>query len=143
MSEEQHVVEETEAVTAPEPVVEAPVEKKTRGRQKKEPVPVSVPDVVPVPEVVVAEVPEEKPKAKRKPRAPKATTTTTSIDVVPIDSAPMEAPVAEEPTPVDVTVPVETAAPPQPTWQELQRNVRQMRRDMKAERYKKMLDGKI
>ena len=146
MSEETHDVPETEAVTADPVVVEAPAEvKKTRGRKKKEAAPAAAaaetlpvedpgvpePIVEPAAEVVAA---TEKPKAKRKPRAPKSSEV---IDVVPIDSAPVETPRAAEAAPMVSEEQVEHSI------HQLQQQARDLRKAIKAERYKRLLTGKI
>ena len=142
MSEETHDVPETEAVTADPVVVEAPVEvKKTRGRKKKEAAPaeslpsgepavedqgVSEPTVESAAEVVAS---TEKPKAKRKPRATKSSEV---IDVVPIDSAPVETPRAAEAPPMVTEEQVEQSI------HQLQQQARDLRKAIKAERYKRL-----
>ena len=132
MSEETHDVPETEAVTAEPEVVETPAEvKKTRGRKKKEVAPVPEPVVEPAVEVV----PEEKPKAKRKPRAPKNSEV---IDVVPIDSAPVETPRGKEPEQPSMV----NEEPVEINMHQLQQQARDLRKAIKAERYKRLLNGK-
>ena len=134
-------------------MVEAPAEvKKTRGRKKKEAAPTAAeslpfgsetkgpavedpgvpePIVEPAAEVVAA---TEKPKAKRKPRAPKSSEV---IDVVPIDSAPVETPRAAEAAPMVSEEQVEHSI------HQLQQQARDLRKAIKAERYKRLLTGKI
>ncbi len=116
---------------------EAPA-KKTRGRKKKEAV--AEPVAVAEPEPVV--VAEEKPKPKRKPRAPKSSTTV--VDVVPIDTPQVETKQTEEPQVYNEVVAEEPRVEdPVKTWQEMQQLQRAMRKQDKTHRYKRMLEGKL
>jgi len=159
MAEEETPVhiesEAVESVPTPEVLEEAPVEK-NRGRKKKEVVPTQqVADPVVATEPVAvepADAPEPvvvvapKAKAKRQPRTTK--TSPTVVDVVPLNtsqSSPEEAVVT--PTEKSEHVSVEHLEDLENnlvhSWQELQKAARAARKHETAQRYKRMLEGKI
>ena len=134
-------------------VEQAPVDethaKKTRGRKKREvdaaPLveqeappsePVFTPQVADQrePEPLPVVVDEPKPKAKRKPRVVKNNEIV--VDVVPLQTyeAP-EAPVTE--------MKIDQEEDKVKIWQEVQQGARVLRKQIKTERYKRLLEGKF
>ena len=135
------------------PVEETPA-KKTRGRKKKE---VEAPPVVeqetplpepepvftlkvadqrepPEPEPLPVVVDELKPKAKRKPRVVTKTEIVVDVVALPTYETP-EAPVTE--------MKIDQEEDKVKIWQEVQQGARVMRKQMKTERYKRLLEGKL
>ena len=130
------------------PVEETPA-KKTRGRKKKEveappvveqetPLPVPEPEPLPVvvdePEPLPVVVDEPKPKAKRKPREAKKSEIV--VEVVPLQT--FEAP--EDPV---TEMKIDQEEDKVKIWQEVQQGARLLRKQMKTERYKRLLEGKL
>jgi hypothetical protein len=120
------------------PVDETPA-KKTRGRKKKE---VEAPPAVeqeaplpmPEPEPLPVVVDEPKPKAKRKPREVKKSEIV--VEVVPLQT--YEAP--EDPV---TEMKIDQEEDKVKIWQEVQQGARVLRKQMKTERYKRLLEGKL
>ena len=137
MSDNTDVQSEIKAVEQA-PVDETPA-KKTRGRKKKE---VEAPPVVeqetplpvPEPEPLPVVVDEPKPKAKRKPREAKKSEIV--VEVVPLQT--YEAP--EDPV---TEMKIDQAEDKVKIWQEVQQGARVLRKQMKTERYKRLLEGKL